>query len=122
MEITKDTSETKAQIEIKPTKKTQPKRQTCLKKIDLETSKLLTQLRDRANKKSYGRKVRDAELIAAGLKLLGEPHITELQDQTLSEQDRLKMAHEDFQKTNGKISLDQFIGRLIRGEIQISKK
>ncbi|MBN8540721.1 MAG: hypothetical protein J0L82_10080 [Deltaproteobacteria bacterium] len=113
---------TETQSEPKTPKRTQPKRQTCLKKIDLETSKLLGQLRDRANKKPYGRKVRDAELIAAGLRLLGEPQITELQDQTLSEQDRLRMAHEDFQKTNGKISLDQFIGRLIRGEIQISKK
>ncbi len=113
---------TETQPEVKPAKKQQAKRQTCLKKIDLETSKLLNQLRDRANKKSYGRKVRDAELIAAGLRLLGEPQITELQDQTLSEQDRLKMAHEDYQKNNGKISLDQFIGRLIRGEIQFPKK
>lgn len=113
---------TETQIETKPAKKPQAKRQTCLKKIDLETSKLLNQLRDRANKKPFGRKIRDAELIAAGLRLLGEPHITELQDQTLSEQDRLKMAHEDYQKTNGKISLDQFIGRLIRGEIQFPKK
>lgn len=109
------------QAEAKTPKKPQAKRQTCLKKIDLETSKLLNQLRDRANKKPYGRKVRDVELIAAGLRLLGETHITELQDQTLSEQDRLKMAHEDYQKANGKISLDQFIGRLIRGEIQIQK-
>lgn len=113
---------TETQTETKPTKKPQAKRQTFLKKIDLETSKLLNQLRDRANKKPYGRKVRDAELIAAGLRLLGEPQITELQDQTLSEQDRLKMAHEDYQKANGKISLDQFIGRLIRGEIQFPKK
>lgn len=113
---------TETQTEAKTTKRPQAKRQTCLKKIDLETSKLLNQLRERANKKPYGRKVRDADLIAAGLKLLSDAQISELQDQTLSEQDRLKMAHEEFQRTNGKISLDQFIGRLIRGEIQISKK
>lgn len=116
MEITQNRSETKTQP-----KKPQAKRQTCLKKIDLETARLLNQLKDRANKKPYGRKIREAELIATGLRLVGEEHLTALQDQTLSEQDRLKIAHEDFQKTNGKISLDQFIGRLIRGEIQIQK-
>lgn len=112
---------TESQPAGKVPKKPQVTRKTCLKKIDLETARLLNQLKDRANKKPYGRKIREAELIAAGLRLVGEEHLTALQDQTLSEQDRLKIAHEDFQKTNGKISLDQFIGRLIRGEIQIRR-
>lgn len=112
---------TETQTEIKPVKKQQAKRQTCLKKIDLETSRVLNQLRERANKKPFGRKVRDAELIALGLKLVEQRHLVELQEQTYSEKDRLAMAHDDYQKANGKISLDQFIGRLIRGEIQIQK-
>ncbi|MBK7892172.1 MAG: hypothetical protein IPJ84_15415 [Bdellovibrionales bacterium] len=116
MEITQNRSETKTQP-----KKPQAKRQTCLKKIDLETARLLNQLKDRANKKPFGRKVRDAELIALGLKLVEQRHLAELQEQTYSEKDRLAMAHDEYQKQNGKITLDQFIGRLIRGEIQIQK-
>ena len=116
MEISKDLPETKAK-----SSKPQAARKTCLKKIDLETSKVLNQLRDRANKKPFGRKVRDAELIALGLKLVEQRHLAELQEQTYSEKDRLAIAHDDYQKQNGKITLDQFIGRLIRGEIQIQK-
>jgi len=116
VEITQNRSETKTQP-----KKPQAKRQTCLKKIDLETARLLNQLKDRANKKPFGRKVRDAELIALGLKLVEQRHLAELQEQTYSEKDRLAMAHDEYQKQNGKITLDQFIGRLIRGEIQIQK-
>ena len=116
MEITKDTSETKP----KPNKVI-AKRQSFLKKIDAETAKHLAALRERANKKPFGRNVRDGELIALGLKLIEAKHIGELQEQTYSEKDRLNMAHENYQKQNGKISLDQFIGRLIRGEIQIQK-
>ena len=112
---------TETQTDGKVAKKPQVSRKTCLKKIDLETSKVLNQLRERANKKPFGRKVRDAELIALGLKLVEQRHLAELQEQTYSEKDRLAMAHDDYQKANGKISLDQFIGRLIRGEIQIQK-
>lgn len=87
-----------------------------LKKLDPETAKLLSSLKEKANRKSYGRKVTDSELLAVGLSLVKPEHLKLLQDKTLSEQDRLKIAHEEFQKKNGKLSLDQFIGKLLRGE------
>lgn len=110
---------TETVTDLKSAKKPSPKRQSFLKKIDAETAKQLVALRERANKKPFGRNVRDGELIALGLKLIEAKHIGELQEQTYSEKDRLNMAHENYQKQNGKITLDQFIGRLIRGEIQI---
>lgn len=107
----------------KPTDKTtekkasQAKRKNVLKKIDTDSAKLLATLKERANKKGYGRKIRDGEIIAKGLSLVETRHLQELQDQTLSEKDRLHMAHEDFVKQHGKISLDQFIGKLLKGEM-----
>lgn len=106
--------------ELKQAKKAPPKRQSFLKKIDAETARLLAQLKEKANKKTFGRKVRDGELIATGLKLIEADHIATLQQQTYSERDRLHMAHEDYQKANGKLSLDQFIGALLKGEIQVA--
>jgi len=109
--------------ETKPTEKSSEKktplakRKNVLKKVDLESAKLLANLKERANKKNYGRKIRDGEIIALGLSLIGTQHLQELQSQTLSEKDRLHMAHEDFVKQHGKISLDQFIGKLLKGEI-----
>ncbi len=93
------------------------KKKNVLKKLDLETAKLLQSLKDKANKKAYGRKIRDSEILAKALTLVDQNHLSELQQETLSEKDRLHMAHENFQKANGKITLDQFIGKLLKGEI-----
>lgn len=105
-----------------PEKKKSPKESIkptyALKKVDQETAKLIRQCRERANKKTYGRKVRDGEVIAKAMSLLEQQHIQELQESTLSEKDRLHMAHESYMKHNGKISLDQFIGRLLKGEVK----
>lgn len=98
-------------------KKLTLKKGPVLKKFDVENARLLFQLKEKANKKQFGRKVRDGEIIFAALKLIGSEHIAELQKATYSEQDKLHMAHEDYMKTNGKISLDHFIGKLIRGEL-----
>ena len=96
------------------------KRKSVLKKLDLESAKLLASLKERANKKNYGRKIRDGEILAKALSLLQSHHLEEIQEITYSEKDRLHMAHEDYQKLNGKLSLDQFIGRLLKGEIKLS--
>lgn len=98
-------------------KKAVLKKRNVLKKLDIESTKLLTQLKEKANKKTYGRKIRDSEIIARALTLMEPEHIQELQEATLSEKDRLHLAHENFVKQNGKISLDQFIGRLLKGDI-----
>ncbi len=86
-----------------------------IKKLDLETAKSLKQLKDKINKKNFGRKIKDAEIISVSLGLIANEHIKALQETTLTERDRLNLAHEEYVKTNGKVSLDQFIGLLIRG-------
>lgn len=99
----------------KPSIKTKEK--GTLKKLSLETAKAITQVRERANKKAFGRKVRDSEVMALAVSLITDAEIKSLQEATYSEQDRLKMAHSAYQEQNGRISLDDFIGKLLRGEI-----
>lgn len=101
----------------KTSEKVITKRRNVLKKLDTESAKILQSLRDKVNKKTYGRKVKDSEIIAKALSLIETNHLQELQDSTLSEKDRLYMAHENFVKQNGKITMDQFIGKLLKGEI-----
>lgn len=103
-------------------KKDPPKRVTVLKKLDADSAKLLQSIKDKANKKPFGRKVKDAEIIGLGLSLINAESIQHLQNQTLSEKDRLQMAHEEYQKANGKISMDQFIGKLLNGEFLAQQK
>ncbi|RYZ77628.1 MAG: hypothetical protein EOP05_01080 [Proteobacteria bacterium] len=92
-----------------------------IKKLDPEAAKLLLTLREKANKKLFGRKVRESEIILLALKLVKSDHIDELQEATYSEKDRLEMVHAQYQKENGKITLDAFIGKLMRGEVKLPK-
>lgn len=100
-----------------PKKGLQKNKSTTLKKVDLESAKLLQQYKDKINKKQFGRKIRDQEIIAMGLRLITQEHLNELQEATYGEKDRLYLAHESFQRAHGKIGLDQFIGKLLRGEV-----
>lgn len=94
------------------------KEKSSLKKMSLETAKAITVIRDKANKKDYGRKVRDSEVLAMAVSLITDKEISLLQEATYSEQDRLKMVHSEYVKSSGsRLSLDDFIGKLLRGEI-----
>lgn len=101
------------------TKKNAPKKKQVLKKLDAETSRLLQAIKDKINKKSFGRKIKDYEIIAKGISLISPDDIQELQERTYSEKDRLGLAHDSYQKVNGKITLEQFIGKLLKGEITL---
>ena len=94
------------------------RRQAVLKKLDLDSAKLLQTIRDKVNKKAHGRNIRDAEILAVALELVGPEQIRELQEATYSESDRLNMVHEEYQRQHGRLSLDQFIGKLLRGEVE----
>lgn len=93
------------------------KPKSLLKKIDAQTAKTLLQIKEKANRKDFGRKVQEKEILGLAIRLVTEEHIKELQAQTYSERDRLSMAHEEYQKHHGKITLDQFIGKLLKGEV-----
>ncbi len=96
------------------------KKKTVLKKLDPESARILQALKEKANKKIFGRKVRDAEIIEVALRLVTDEQINTLQEKTFSEKDRLSIAHADFVKSHGKITLDQFIGKLLKGELKIN--
>lgn len=103
-------------------KKVKTEKTSVLKKLDPDTGKTLKQLKEKINKKNFGRSIRDTEIIALSLSLVNSDHIQKLQDSTLSEKDRLHIAHEEYVKEHGKVTLDQFIGLLIRGQISQTNK
>jgi hypothetical protein len=96
------------------------KKKSLTKKLDPETGKLLQQLREKANRKNFGRRVRDNQILNLALGLVTSEHLQGLQDAALSERDRLRIAHEEHCKEFGKITLDHFLGLLMRGEIKPS--
>ena len=109
---------------LKPKAKPQEKadkQDGVMKKLDAETAKLLSSIKEKANKKPFGRKVRESEILSLALGLLKPEHIIQLQEATYSERDRLEMVHADYQKAHGKLTLDAFIGKLMRGEINLAR-
>lgn len=107
----------KAQINRKLKSEPTPKKSSGLKKLDLESVKVRSNLRERANKKPFGRKVKESEIIGVALKLIKDEHLAALQESTYSEKNRLGLMHEQYQKQNGKLTMDQFLGKLLRGEV-----
>lgn len=97
-------------------KSVQPKKKGVLKKLDPEAAKLLQGLKDKANRKSFGRKVKDNEIITLALSQITASHLETLQQQTLTAKDRLQQAFEGFQKSNGKATMDEFIAKLLMVE------
>jgi len=102
-------------------KRSDKKEQAASKKLDPVTINKLYLLRDKINQKGYGRKVMDREIISLGLNLITDEHIKKLQEKTYSEMDRLNIAFESYAKRNGKLSFDEFVGKLLRGEIKESE-
>jgi hypothetical protein len=117
---TQITEAPKPQKRPKAASSSKPKDKYSLKKISIETAKAIQVIKDKANKKPFGRKVKDAEVLAMAVSMISDAEIKILQEATYSEQDRLKMAHSDYVQKNGKISFDDFIGKLLRGEVQNS--
>lgn len=86
----------------KQNKKSGFKKGMILKKVDLETAKLIFNIKEKANRKSFGRKVRDGEILAMALRLLGPEHIQELQEATFSEQDGCTLPTKTTSKNTGR--------------------
>ena len=110
-----DTS-TQKQEKVKPLK-----HKSTMKKLDLAGAKILSHLKEKANKKEFGRKVLEKEILSLAIRLVSDEHLKELQLQSYSERDRLSIAHDEYQRGHGKITLDQFIGKLLKGEITVAK-
>jgi hypothetical protein len=85
-------------------------------RVKRETKRRVLSELAKANKKEFGRKVRTDELISLALSLLESRHISELQERSLTNADKLQRQYNEYVKKNGAISKDAYIGRLLAGE------
>lgn len=85
-------------------------------RVKPETRKRLLAELAKANKKSFGRRVRADQLLNLLLTLLRPEHIQKLQDESLSNADRIEMMYREHVKRHGTISKDEFLGRFISGD------
>lgn len=86
-------------------------------RVKRETKRRLLQELTKINKKDFGKRIKADDLIALAIGLLGEQHLRQLQDASLSNSDRLALQHRNYMRQHGGISRDEFIGKLLAGEL-----
>lgn len=85
-------------------------------RVKTETRKKLLAELAKANKKSFGKKIRVDHLLSLFLTLLKPEHIQKLQQESLSNADRIEMRYREHVKKFGHISKDEFLGLLMSGD------
>jgi hypothetical protein len=82
-------------------------------RVKRETKRRVLAELAKVNKKSVGRKVRVDSLIVHAISLIGDADIQTLQDNSLTNNDRLELQFRDYQKANPGSSKDDFLGYLL---------
>jgi hypothetical protein len=103
-------------METSEAKKITPKKTTAASlRVKPETRKRVLVELAKINKKTFGRRVRVDQLLNVLLTLIKPEHIQKLQDESLSNADRLEMMYREHIKRHGNVSKDEFLGQLIGG-------
>lgn len=76
---------------------------------------------ERINKKDFGRRVRAEDYLALALSLITPQHLEQLQENSLTNHDRLERNYRAYVSTNGPISHDEYLGKILNGEIRPSQ-
>ena len=72
----------------------------CTISIDSKTNLELSEVLNQCNKKDFGKKIKKSDVIYYALRQLSEKNISEIQELSFSLSDRIKLAHEEFNKKN----------------------
>lgn len=82
----------------------------CSVRVSSETRKLAEGILKTANDKEPGRKIKLDEVMQAGLALIQQEHIRNLQENSLSNEDRKEILRQKYIETRGPITKDEFTG------------
>ena len=82
-------------------------------RVKRETKRRIQLELSRVNKKSLGRTVRVDALLAVALKYITDADILALQNDSLSNADRMEQQYREFLKANPGTTKDSFLGKLL---------
>ena len=86
-------------------------------RVRKETRRKIVTVLTRINKKDFGRKIRADELIALALDTVTEQEIAALQQQSMTNADRIEAAFRAHLKRHPGITKDQFLGTLLNSQL-----
>lgn len=87
-------------------------------RITSDTKNMLDQILAEANSKDLGGKVKPESVLALALSLVKKDEIEKLKAGTLTNADKLELRYREHVKMHGPITKDDFLGRVLRGDLK----
>lgn len=87
-------------------------------RIRVGTKKAALAFRDQANNKAFGRSIKLDEVLELAVGKLTSEHVHELQEQSLTNEDRKELLRQKYIETRGPISRDEFTGFMMTDAFQ----
>ena len=92
-------------------------------RIQGRLQKKLTDIVAKANTNKPGKKkIRSLMVIEFALDLIGVEHISELRSKSLTNSERLHLLHRGYKFSHGEVSFEDFLGKVVNGQLANSKK
>ena len=82
-------------------------------RLKKSTIRLLRTLVNKANKKSYGRKIHVDDVIKKSLENCGDSMLEEIKEESLTGSDRIDMAYKKFCRDRGHVSKEEYLVQLL---------
>lgn len=103
-----------SEVGLSSAPKKKPSSNTVPIRVKKSTAKTIRMILNKLNKKQLGRKVIVDDVISKSLPLLLENHLEEIKAATYSSKDRLELKHQEYCKTHGSISKEDFLEKLLQ--------
>ncbi len=85
-------------------------------RISRDTRRKLENILLIANKKAIGRKIKIEQALNLAIELVEEKHIKELQNRSMTNEDRKELLRQKYVELRGSISKDEFTGFMMKSE------
>lgn len=83
-------------------------------RVSKETKRKILSELSQINRKDFGKPVTPDQFVSLAISLLTPEHLGLLRTQSLTNQDRLKLKYQEYCNAHGKISMDAFLGLLLK--------
>lgn len=83
-------------------------------RIKRETKRKILSDLTQLNRKTFGKSVTPDQYIALAISLLTPEHLEQLKSKSMTNKDRLEQKYREHCQVHGKVSMDEFLGLLLR--------
>ena len=98
--------------QIKPPKRISPRTSTALS-VSVDLHRKIKKLLTKANKKEFGSRISMTAVLEVAISLVEDSHIRQLQEQSMTNAERLEQQRQEHAKNHGAISRGDFVALLL---------